>query len=674
MRSAGAGSRAVHGGRDLRRLQFVVALALLVFPVGLVVQRAFFAPTVPFLYGDADPATWITYPHAPSPRVVLVDPTKAKPLTFRRSFTLAAAPKTATLSVRGLRKVELFVNSERIRFVEASRPGFRSATRVDIASQLRAGSNEIRAEVRNPTGPRLLLLFVEGLPETIATDERWSVATPRGEPVPAMRADDTVRIVQALSVPTPRESLVDNAPVVVGVFALCCGLFLLGRRGLDDERLAQLPVVTLFALSAAWVWIFIAKTSQIPLEYGFDARGHLQYIDYVFEQHALPRPGRGWSTFHPPLFYSLSAALEGLVAAVSSGAARAVVLRVLPFLSGLGIVWLSWPLARRVFPDDPRRVTAALLVAGTLPLNLYMSTYVSNESLHALLATVSILATLVALLEPAGRSRSLLLAGGAFGFALLAKVTSIVVLALAGVFLLWKLLVVERRSPLASLSPLALFALGPLALAGWYYALNIVEFGTPLVENWADLSNMTWWQHPGFHTPAYFGSFGESFRHPYLSAFVSFWDGLYTTLWGDGLISAQVRIATRHPFWNYDFMSITYLLAFPATGLLVFGFFCAAARAWRERDPARQLALLFLLVVVAFMFCALCYFPFMLPAYGSTKFGYALLLAAPLALLLAEGHRAIDQALSAPRRLALRTVYNGWFGTFLVVSLLSFAG
>ena len=674
MPSQDSGAKIVRDGSGLARLQWAAAAALLALPVGLLLWQLFFSQSGAFLFGDTERAAWITYPHEPSPLVVVVDPTDAKPLTFRRDFTLAQSPDAATLHVRALREVELFVNAVRIPPADHAPQGFRSASRVDIAAQLRAGRNEIRADVRNPTGPRLLMLWIDGLPERIATDTAWSVALESRAAVPAMLADDTAINVQTLDVKTPRESLADQRALVWGAFAVCCAVFLLARRGLDESHLARLPLVTLLALTAVWVWIFVAKTTQIPLEYGFDSRGHLQYIDTILEQRSLPRPGRGWSTFHPPLFYALSAGLEGLVGAVASGMPRAVVLRVVPFLSGLGIVWLGWPLARRIFRDDPRRVTAALLVAGALPLNLYMSSYVGNESLHAFFATVCILATVVALLEPAGRSRTLLLTGAAFGLALLTKVTAIVVLALAGVFVLWKLLAVERRPPTRALTPLALLALGPLALAGWYYALNLHEFGTPLVGNWADLSHMAWWQHPGFHTPAYFLAFGESFHHPYLSAYRSFWDGLYTTLWGDGLVSARVRIATRHPFWNYDFMSITYLLAFPATLLAIFGFFRTAARAWRERDPLHQLALLFLLVLSAFMLGALCYFPFVLPAYGSAKFGYALLLVAPLAILLAEGFCTLDAALAAPRWLAVRTIYHGWFGTFLVVSLLAFAG
>ena len=492
-----AGSEVVGGALGLRRLQFVVALSLLVLPVGLLVQRAFLAPTVPFLFGDTDRASWITYPHDPSPLVVITDPTDAKALTFRRDFTLTHLPDTVTLRVRALREVDLFVNSVRIPATDHAPQGFRSASRVDIAAHLEAGRNEIRADVRNPTGPRLLMLWVDGLPERIATDTAWSVALESRSPVQAMLADDTAINPQTLGVKTPRESLADHRTLVWGVFAACCGLFLLVRLGFNESRPERLPLFTLLAFTAVWVWIFVAKTTQIPLEYGFDSRGHLQYIDYILEQGSLPRPGRGWSTFHPPLFYSLSAGFENLVGAVAGGARRAVVLRVVPFLSGLGIVWLSWSLARRIFRDDSSRVIATLLVAGALPMNLYMSTFISNESLHAFFATVCILATVVALLEPAGRPRTLLLTGAAFGLALLTKVTAIVVLALAGLFLLWKLLVVERRSAGAVLSPLALFALGPLVLAGWYYTLNLREFGTPLVENWADLSNMAWWQHPG---------------------------------------------------------------------------------------------------------------------------------------------------------------------------------
>jgi hypothetical protein len=100
----------------------------------------------------------------------------------------------------------------------------------------------------------------------------------------------------------------------------------------------------------------------------------------------------------------------------------------------------------------------------------------------------------------------------------------------------------------------------------------------------------------------------------------------------------------------------------------------AVARA-REIDVAsRQLALLFLLSIVAFMLCALIYWSLQLPAYGSAKSIFALFLVAPIAMAIAEGLAALDSVLRRWNLLVVRVLLYGWLGTFCAVSFLAFAG
>ena len=589
--SSPASSPAAPGSaRDLRRRQFGLAVALLALPAAFVLFQMFFGQSVAFLYGDRDRAEWITYPHAPSAKVVVVDPTRPVPLRFEKSFTLARMPERAVmLHVRVLDRVELVVNSIRISDEQLAGAGPRVAGSTDIARHLRVGENVIRARVRNAVGPRLLLLWMEGLGQPLASDASWTVALPGGAPVPVMLADDTLPNPEAKSAATPWEVFLRKWGALAVLFVASCGLFLLAR-GLDPVWRRRAPVAVALGLSIAWIWLFVAKTVPTPIEFGFDSRGHLEYIDSIRANGELPRPGRGWSTSHPPLFYALAAGLEVAGDALSGASSRDVTLRLLPLLSGLGIVWLTIPFSRRVFGDDPLRVTLATLVAGTLPLNLGTSTYVSNESLHAFFATIALWLAFVALEDRPTRPRSLACLGLVFGLALLSKFTSVLPLGLAGAFLAWKLLAVEGRRLRVTLKLLGLFALGPIAIAGWYYAANIAEFGTALVPNWGALEERAWWQHPGFHTPAYFLSFGESFRHPDFSAYRSFWDGLYTTLWGDGLNSGVTSLAFREQqHWNFDFMALSYPIAFPATLMMFFGFFRLAVCALRERSAPRQL-------------------------------------------------------------------------------------
>ena len=62
-----------------------------------------------------------------------------------------------------------------------------------------------------------------------------------------------------------------------------------------------------------------------------------------------------------------------------------------------------------------------------------------------------------------------------------------------------------------------------------------MRFGTPLLINGGLLSGFTWWQDPGYHTTPDYLRFGRSLMNPLFSGFAGFADGIYSTLWGDGL-------------------------------------------------------------------------------------------------------------------------------------------
>jgi hypothetical protein len=304
-------------------------------------------------------------------------------------------------------------------------------------------------------------------------------------------------------------------------------------------------------------------------------------------------------------------------------------------------------------------------------MNLYMSAYVSNESMHACLATLGLVLTAGALAEPVSGVRRLLLVGLVFGLALLTKITAVLLLGLACYFLAWKLLAVERRPVGEVLARVALVLGAAASVCGWYFAGNWARYGRPVVVNW-DLPGFQWWQQPGFHTPAYFLTFGEALRHPYFSAFHSFGDGVYSTLWGDGLLGGLVSAEPRHPGWNLGFMSAGYLVALPAAVAMLGGWLALPVLAWRQKEAGRRLALLLLWAAVLCLGCALVCYSLLLAAYAAAKSFYALSLVAPLAVAAAVGLGAVDELLRRPRLLALRAVFYGWFGALVGVLYLSF--
>jgi len=306
-------------------------------------------------------------------------------------------------------------------------------------------------------------------------------------------------------------------------------------------------------------------------------------------------------------------------------------------------------------------------------MNIYSASYVSNEPLHTLLASLALLATVGALLMPRPGARHLALLGVLFGLAALTKFTVLAVIPVAFVFLFFKLWRVDRKS-LPRVAGLLLAAGLPIAvIAGWFYLRNWIRYGNPLIANWGLVEQgQIWWQQPGFHTFRYFTRFGETLVHPYLAGFRSFWDSTYSTFWGDGFIGGFMLPADRHRFWNYDFMSLGYWVAVPATLLLVAGAVRGLQLAFRDPDPGRRAAFGLFAASAWGIGLAYLYLALQLGFFSQAKATYLLVLLLPLATWFALGFRAVDSWLTSLP--PARAVLHGWLAAFAGVLLLGFAG
>ncbi|MGH0029146.1 MAG: hypothetical protein ACQGVC_05115 [Myxococcota bacterium] len=649
-------------GRGVRwgSLHRLGAAALVPVSLALLVLRCATDPDVPFLRHDPD-APWRMAPTEVS--ALLEQWGKAEPqlTTYRARSVLRELPGAAALEVRALRSFRLRVNGQA---VEAVPPAdWRDPLRVDLRPHLRRGTNEFEIEVTNRRGPGLLAVGFEGLGE--AAPRVWDTevdGAPQGAAIPA---DDTRRNPNALTVETPWEGLLASRNALLALFVVgALGLALVPR--LPATWLPSLPGAALALASLAWVWLFLAKTMRIAPLIGFDARAHLAYVDHLRAEGALPLATDGWSMYHPPLFYVLSAWLHAF-------GDRA--LKVLPFVSALGLVFVAHSLATRLYRDRPGVALLTVAFAASFPMALYSGAYVTNEPLHALLAGVALVATVDALLAERSTLRGAVAVGLWLGLAALTKFTVLAIAPVALFFLAVKWLGVERLAPSRTAGRLAA-ALGAFALvAGWFYARNVWHFGTPVVGNWAlPGEDQVWWQQPGFHTWAYYLSFGESLRHPYLAGFAGFWDGVYSTLWGDGYIAGRVYPHERHTFWSYDLMSAGYLLALPVTALAVFGGGLALRDALRDPDPGRRAALSFLLTACYAIAFAFLFLTVSLPFFAQAKSPYALSLSPVLAVFFAAGTARVDAWLAAtPSRRPLRLAFAGLLTTALGCFFLGFA-
>jgi hypothetical protein len=636
--------------------------ALWVLPPLLLLARCAATDALPFVV-QSEAAPWIAAPELVSAHLRQWGEREAPLTSFVRRFESPGAGLPERLRVRALGALRVELDGAEVARAEPRGRGAAEAV-VELSADLPAGAHELRVEVRNARGPALLSVRPFPPGAELASGPAWSVERAASAPVPAVLADDTRPSPLALALETPREALARQALPLALLALLGAG------AGWASARLrlsARSALVLPLAASAAWLALYSAKAARIPLEIGFDARHHLEYVEILLAEGRLPRADEGWSTYQPPLFYLLAAG----VSAAGGGAAAQ---KALPFAAGLGLVWLCFGLARRLFPASPARAAAAALFAATLPVNLYTASYFSNEALHALLAGGALAACAGVLLAPGLAPGRLAAAALLFALAALAKFTVLVTVPVALAFLAWKGLGVEGLGARHTGQRLVLFAGSLLLVAGWFYARAWLAYGTPLVGNWSlPGETQVWWQQPGFHTPAFYTRFGEALVHPWFAGFRSFWDGVYATLWGDGFVAGRGDPTQRHGFWHYGYMAAGYWLALPATACLLFGAAGLARQAFAAPDARLRAALGFLLSAAWAVFLAFASLTAELPFFTQMKAAYLLMLLPVLALCFAEGATRLGGWLAARAGPAGRALLGAWLALHAGALFLGFA-
>ena len=264
-------------------------------------------------------------------------------------------------------------------------------------------------------------------------------------------------------------------------------------------------------------------------------------------------------------------------------------------------------------------------------MQLCLSHHITNEGLAALFVTAALYFSL-RLMRTEKRAAGLAIAAGAcLGLALLTKFSALVAIPFVLVALIWRRQV-TASTPGKALSSVSLVLVSLLVVCGWHFARVWHRFGTPLIGNWDPRLPFAWWQDPGYHTGAWYGRFGEALICPIFSSITGFADGVYATLWGDGLCSGSALMNFR-PQWNYDLMNAGYLFALLGTALLVAGIIVALARFIRQPTPEW-----FLLLGLVFAFAAaIGLMSLRVASYAQVKAFYALPALFPLCALAAVG-------------------------------------
>ncbi|MBV9618415.1 MAG: glycosyltransferase family 39 protein [Verrucomicrobia bacterium] len=586
-------------------------------------------PAVNFLPGDGR-AEWILFPTAVDARS---HPVAMMDATFRRTFALEAAPKSARLEVRAAKRTELRINSET---VSIESPNWKQMSILDVSRFLHAGENKIEARVFNDNAPPALWLNLTADSQTLRSDNKWEVSL-AGSSWRGCALASVARRPGLGNLLAGGEKIADVLPrlwrewIVFGTLAVllafACERWL--RNDVDLSSRQAFGLIGICILS--WLFLFLNNARMLSFYAGYDVNDHVAYIKYIQDRGALPLPNEGYEMFQPPLFYALSAGLLSILHLSAGDAAAITVLRGMTMFFGVVNFIFVFLSLRLLFPGRAMTQLIGLITAAFLPMQLYLSHYVTNETLASTLASISIYLGLRVLITEPAPVWELLALGTAVGAAVLAKATDILLipplLGAVGIKLLR-----SRAKVVDWTRAFGVIIAAMLVVCGWHYLRIWHHFGTPIVGNWDPILGFPWWQDPGFHTSSDYFRFGQSLMNPLFCSFNGFADGIYSTLWGDSLGGGLSALLSRTP-WNYNLVIGGYWLALLPTLLVILGVAIALFRLARQISAEWFLLLgLSVAIVIALTFMTL-----KVPSYAQVKAFYGLAALVPFCAFAVVG-------------------------------------
>jgi len=582
-------------------------------------------PKINFLPRDGR-AEWIVFPAALDART---HPVAMMDATFRRTLQLETQPGSAPLLVRAAKRIELKINGETVQIVPAR--NWKQTSTLDVSKFLRNGPNTIEARVFNDDAPAALWLTLTTDSSILRSDDKWEVSV-AGSTWRSSALASTPKRAGPGNLLAGGERVLDVLAkiwrtwtvfaVVAVLLTIAAGWWLARITAKSNGGDAKFSRRQLFALlglcSIAWLILFWSNAKMLPFHCGYDFQDHIAYIKYIQDHRAFPLPNEGFEMFQPPLYYASSAGVLSICQLAVEDDAAVIVLRAMTMVFGIANFILVFLSVRLLFPGRIVAQLVGLLIAAFLPMQLYLSHYVTNETLAATLATATIYLCLRALTSERASASQYLWLGAFAGLAMLAKATSVLLIPPLFGALMIKLLQ-ERASLFGWFRAFGVTIAAILATCGWHYARIWHHFGTPIVGNWDPGLGFSWWQDPGFHVARDYFRFGAGLIAPLFSGFNGFADGIYSTLWGDSLCGGLSGLLSRTP-WNYQLMIGGYWLALLPTLLVAIGAAVAIYRFARQPSPEWFL----LLGLSATFTVGLIFMTLKVPSYAQVKAFYGL--------------------------------------------------
>jgi tetratricopeptide (TPR) repeat protein len=639
------------------RYRAILILAVAAVVMSILAWTARNDPAINFLPRDPR-AEWIVFPSVIDARGHGFASLDA---TFRCEFGLNNQPPRARLRIRAMRRADVKINGASV--PSRSSRNWKENTSIDVAEQLHAGANVIEARVFNPNGPPALWLNLTADQLNLRSDTNWEASIAGSSWRHAALASAAKTPGRGNSVAAKIRTL-DAVKEIwwfwIVLVAIAFGFAFLWRVSRKQSATVRQEQILLIAFAGLWLLLFWNNARLLPFHAGFDSKEHLKYINYIQDHGALPLPNEGWEMYQPPLYYLIAAASLSACKLSINDSTSIFVLRLLGAFLGIAQFVLVFLSLRLLFPA--RTAFIGLLLAAFLPMHLYLAHYVTNEMLAAVLATLTLYLCLRLLKSETMHASQFAWLGLALGAAMLAKATGILLLPIVVAAIAGKL--TYRRAPIAiSLRNTCVLLVICFAVCGWHYLRIWLRFGTPLVGNWDVISGFRWWQDPGYHTVADYLRFGWSLINPLFSSFAGFGDGIYSTLWGDGLCGG---LSSSTLAWNEYPMVASYLWSLIPTALVLLG--ASVAILQFIRRPSNELFVL--IGFSAVILIGLVFMTLKIPSYAQAKAFYGLSALTPLCFFGALGWETLTNR-HARLRIILGSLLFVWamnsFATYWII-------
>jgi hypothetical protein len=580
---------------------------------------------------------------------------------FRRRLSIDKVPASALLKVWAVEQAAIFIDGQQVGFINRKR---QQPTLFDLQPWMSLGEHELKLVVSNTAGPSVVAASIYSL--GIATDATWDSSIDNDQWRPAVSVEAPTPPPQWLAFPTAYRALLDQlwiGPVIVIVIGLGALMERRGRLGRPSAFAAIRSGILRWLVISVWTALAVNNFNKLPRVFGMDLAGHLDYAQFILDRGSLPLATDGLDMFQAPLYFLLAAGQQSALDGWYPTETVVRSIRVISILCGLGLIEASYRAARCVFPDDHRLQIVATVIAGLLPMNLYLCQAVGNEPLAAVLSSFTVVTALGIARDPSrsGSLRILLALGALWGFALLSKVSALLLAVPLATVLGGSLLrtIGLRRT----LRCAAIVLVTAISLSGWYYLRNWITLGVPFMFGWdPGRLSVEWWQEPGYRTWGQFTRFGVALSHPFFAGINGFWDGLYSTLWTDAWLGSGTL-----PPWNFGPLVGSIWLALVPTALILVG--CIQSL-WRP-DLAMRRDRLFAVFSVFTFLAALLVVYMRVPMYSVAKATYAAGLTPCIGILAAVGFACLPKYwLIQSFAVALiicwaMAVYAGFFALFV---------